>query len=677
MLSCGVSSIKYGLKKPFYGFVDLQPENLPAITERFPDANAVYLIREAIFSIQTTVVDLSIMSIDVPWSTFSEHAVIKVMTESGKKYAEVRIPYWKDFEFLDLKARTIKPNGEVLVLDNTSIYDVSDFPDFLLYSDRKAKVFCFPGVDTGCVLEYYYTVAYKEPWVPTWFFQTDAPAYTAKFTYDVPKFMGFNYITTNHPDFQIDKELFNTTHRNKATFTIRFVPAKKDEPLMPPFPDVSSWIMMSWSSMYIFGRDISSGLTSWYEIGKSYSTIVDTILKASDVRTTKNIRETAEQITAECHTDEEKIRTIFDFIRQKFRYAAVDVEGHRIFPNPPGVVLKNLYGDCKDLAGLSISMIRALGLEAYPMLIRMNRAGKFIEEFPAPGQFNHVIVAIPVKYFPDRSLLKKAIAFGDLEFTSDDDLLIIDPTAATVPFGSIHTGIQSGTGVFCAGFDSRLVKLPGAEPKDNFNMAKTILILRAKDYGGSIQINLKGEEAARSRYEMLNYADRKTKVYWQEYINKFPLKTALDTFTLTNIEDYDSALSISLEFSSVTSLQRIKDQVLIPVLFRPLENFQDLMACRERTHNIEFEYPFIINDIFKLVIPPKYKIVDLPQREELKYDWGEYLLSSFMNGDTLVINRNIAVRVCLIPKDMAHEALNFASKVIDSGHKVVVARETN
>ena len=56
-------------------------------------------------------------------------------------------------------------------------------------------------------------------------------------------------------------------------------------------------------------------------------------------------------------------------------------------------VLSNGYGDCKDKSTLLTALLAASGIEAYPALI--NSSGKIDPDMPYPGQFDHVITALP------------------------------------------------------------------------------------------------------------------------------------------------------------------------------------------------------------------------------------------------------------------------------------------
>ena len=86
-------------------------------------------------------------------SVLKRHQIIKILNRKGYPYANVTIPYSSSTKIRNIKARTISPDGEVFLLDEKKIYDITLYPDFIFYSDVRAKRFSFPAVDGGCVLE--------------------------------------------------------------------------------------------------------------------------------------------------------------------------------------------------------------------------------------------------------------------------------------------------------------------------------------------------------------------------------------------------------------------------------------------------------------------------------------------------------------------------------------------
>jgi hypothetical protein len=65
----------------------------------------------------------------------------------------------------------------------------------------------------------------------------------------------------------------------------------------------------------------------------------------------------------------------------------------RYQPHSAADVLSNDYGHCKDKHTLFAALLAAVGIKAFPALI--NSTEKIDTDVPSPGQFDHVITALP------------------------------------------------------------------------------------------------------------------------------------------------------------------------------------------------------------------------------------------------------------------------------------------
>jgi hypothetical protein len=658
------------LLSPIFSFQNITPGNIPS-SDSFPEANAIYLLREAKYSIQSTPMEVGTtyfsLRMNIPWSAFSEHVIIKVLRPGGKKYGNVKIPLLGKCEVVELQARTIKPNGEIIPVDSKEIFEVNDYPDYMLYSENKSKVFTFPSVDTGSILEYYYTIGYDHMYIPRWSFQEAEPVWMSRFSYDVPNNLGYNYIYSNLPGYQIEKDIRDYEQRNCALFTVRNLPPFLNEPFSSPTPDRSCWIMMTWTSMNLWDQKISSGAETWFSIGKSYSSPFDSLTKPNEV-----IRKKATEITEGCRSDHEKITAIYRFIQSKFRYVAIDIEAHRIFPNQPEIVLKNLYGDCKDLVGLMKSLLEACNIKSYPVLIRTKEAGAFFEEFPTPNQFDHVMIAIPLSYFTDASHLKNAVVVGDNNLIYNKDVLIVDPTSPVHPLGRLPADVEGRPAVFCAGVDSRRILLPSHNFLDNTISTLITIETQGDDYYGTAKLRFSGEEAAVLRYLLETLSKEATRKYLQNYLTEFSLVSDLDTFNITNRTQNDSTLTIEIKIRKPMAVIRGNDQLILPIpLYAPMA-MTELRNQTTRINHIYFQYPFMHQDIVKISRPPGTKISKLPESQNYVYPWGEYRINSFVSGDTIIIQRAYSIKERTINKEQFQEAKEFATRIVETSSNPIL-----
>ncbi|PYX49602.1 MAG: hypothetical protein DMG79_08200, partial [Acidobacteria bacterium] len=85
---------------------------------------------------------------------------IKILTEEGRKYADVEIPFWKsEGSVVGIHARTIKADGTVVDFGGKAF-------DKQIVKARGvkyiAKTFTLPDVQVGGIIEYFYTTDFTE-----------------------------------------------------------------------------------------------------------------------------------------------------------------------------------------------------------------------------------------------------------------------------------------------------------------------------------------------------------------------------------------------------------------------------------------------------------------------------------------------------------------------------------
>lgn len=90
-------------------------------------------------------------------------------------------------------------------------------------------------------------------------------------------------------------------------------------------------------------------------------------------------------------------RAVIRFVQEEVRYLAIDFgHGGGVLPNGAGTVLRRRFGDCKDKAVLLTAMLRAVGLEAWPVLVAPNWREALDRVQPSTGAFSHAIVVVTV-----------------------------------------------------------------------------------------------------------------------------------------------------------------------------------------------------------------------------------------------------------------------------------------
>ena len=134
------------------GFQPVSPEELKMTREPLaPGAAAIILFRQ---------VDRDDMG---RTAHENDYFRIKILTEEGRKYADIEIPYFKDRgNVTAIRARTIRPDGSIADFDG-KVFDKSIAKARGL--KYLAKTFTLPDVQVGSIIEYYYTIDLAENFV--------------------------------------------------------------------------------------------------------------------------------------------------------------------------------------------------------------------------------------------------------------------------------------------------------------------------------------------------------------------------------------------------------------------------------------------------------------------------------------------------------------------------------
>ena len=274
--------------------------------------------------------------------------------------------------------RVRKPDGTVVT---TPAENIQDMPAEVTrvaptYSDIHEKHVVVKGLAAGDTLEYLFRFRVTKPEVPNqfWFvyaFVRDAVASDEELEIDVP---ADKYVRVSSPSLA---PIVRTAagRRIYSWKTANLGAHKDDSDTIPrrlaPLPSVEL-----------------TSFRSWEEVGRWYSE-----LQKPQAAVTPAIQAKAEELTKGITDDDEKVRALYEFVSMQIHYVALSFGVGRFRPHSADDVLGNGYGDCKDKHTLLQALLRAQGIDSWPVLV--NAVQEFDADTPSPGQFNHLITAVP------------------------------------------------------------------------------------------------------------------------------------------------------------------------------------------------------------------------------------------------------------------------------------------
>lgn len=164
------------------------------------------------------------------------------------------------------------------------------------------------------------------------------------------------------------------------------------------------WTWWEWSQANVPGHKTEKNTPSWVEqdLAIQYSQFKDwgdvaaaaAPLYVFPERDLATAAAQAKLLTRGLATPEERIVAIVQFVQEEVRYTGIE-EGEAAFrPTSPAIVLRRRYGDCKDKALLTVTMLRSVGIDAAPAIVSTVWTKEVAHRMASPAATDHVVVRV-------------------------------------------------------------------------------------------------------------------------------------------------------------------------------------------------------------------------------------------------------------------------------------------
>jgi len=470
--------------------------------EEYPDANSI------------TVFDRT-------WVEFEEtgayeeynYALVKILTQEGvDREGDPSFSYHRRYGTLDvLEARVIKADGTIVPVPEDLISDgtAPELAAIDIYeSDMRQLTVVFPQVEPGDAIEYIvfhdYEPLLKNGFNGIYFLQYIDPILESTVSVTGPEDLPLTHVLKDG-----EAEFEEVRDGGKITYTwrVRDTEQIEREPLMA-------------SPAQFATRVIVSTIPTWEELSRYVWKMSDEKCVAEDA-----VKELVADLTDGLETTEEKIRAIHFWIAKNIRYLGVAMDrGAFVEPHYAEYTLEKEYGVCRDKAVLMVTMLEEIGVPAWVVFINPSRRAD--PEVPTLF-FEHGIVAIE---------------------GPDGDYLYIDPTLEESR--EVYASYAGDRWVLVATEEGQSIRRvphsPAAENAGTISEASTL----GADGGISGRVTVSGAGI----YEIVLRTIAKTaggeqlRMMWEQSVQEVYPGTELASFDITDYEDLDRPLTVSLGF---------------------------------------------------------------------------------------------------------------------------------
>jgi tetratricopeptide (TPR) repeat protein len=549
------------------------------------------------------LLDQSVMKVnpDGTSSTYM-HIAVKILTNDGvQQWRRHSVNTW-GWAFKWKSARVVKADGtEVQAKTRKS---------------RFQAVAQFPPLTPGDVVEFEYRQDQRQQSFFGDYFGTDfyfadrVPMSLSTLTLITPASREF-YTHSRHIDIEPTVTMSEDGQERVFVWTRKDCPKVRFERGMPAAREIYPMVQIS-------------TFEDWNAFATWFSSLIRDQHIASDP-----IKEKVAELVEGKETRYEKVRALYDFVTGEITYQAWPLNVHAYKPYTTTAIFDKREGDCKDKAILFNTMLKEIGVDAYPVLI-MAEGSRSAEDFTLPvmHHFNHCI-----SYVPDADGNGKA--------------LFLDGTAQYHSAGGPPPASDRGAKVLVVKPDGGVIEtIPTGTPEDmGIDQKWTVTV---SEDGKAV---IEGEMAFRG-----DVATAFRRIFSVEGQRKLVLQSILtQTFGKVRIQetDFDDMKDLAQPRTSFRMKVEVSnfakedgDYQTLPASFVEFVSgqFQSLIARTEREHDLLLSPPISERTEVTYTVPESWSVEVAPENATIEVDAGAFILDASHEGNTLSLKRTFEVR---------------------------------
>jgi hypothetical protein len=567
---------------------------------------------------------------------------IKILTEEGRKQADVEIPYFREQGVIvSLRARTVRPDGSVANFEGKAFDKTIVKAKGMKY---LAKTFTLPDVQVGSIIEYHYTCNFTEHYIydSHWILSDELFTRHAKFSLRPNREFALRWMWpiglpqgTTQPKLEPSTGIVRMESTN--------IPAFQVEDYMPPQNELKFRVDFQYSEEQ-YQQDPAK---FWKERGKKLNGRVESFTGKP-----KAMEQAVSQVVSPSDTPEAKAQKIYARVQQlkntSFEVQKSEAEQKRDKTKEAKNVedvWRAQSGDGVQITWLYLALVKAAGIEAYPVYVSSRNEYIFQPKAMNAQQLNSNVVMLKIN--------GKAV--------------YCDPGTAFVPYGLLPWGETGVMGL-------KLDKEGGSWVETTMPLSSESRIVRKADLKlsddgeltGKVTVTFSGLEALTRRLEMRNEDDTERKSYMEDQVKEYvPVGIEVELKNQPEWKSSSPTLTAEYELKVQGWATAAGKRALVPTgLFSATE--KQVFEHAGRVHPIYFHFPFEKMDDITIQLPLGWQVSSLPKPRTNDQKAAVYMLTVENEKGTLHITRTLKNDMVLLEAKL-YPTLRAFYQVVKTG----------
>lgn len=521
--------------------------------------------------------------------------VYRILNEQGIQGASFVEAAWAPWhqERVILRARAISPDGAEHKLDAKHVAEVPADQSGAVLTDRRRLRAPLAGVRVGSVVEREFLLQDSRPFFDQGTIQrvnwiVGVPQRLVRLVIDAPAKFPLRYEARG---VKLEPRRTESEGRVKLVFESGpHEPLEPQEGLQPPQTPVVPHLVFSTGS-------------SWAEIAKAYSAVVEKQLADAD------IKPAIADLLAKPEPREKMAGKLLARLHEVVQYTGLLFGEAAIVPRTPTETLGRRFGDCKDQSTLLVAMLRAAGVEAHVALLHSGVKEEIPTDLPGLGSFNHAIVYLP-----------------------GEPPLWIDPTTPFARVGELPQADQGQPALIASAATTGLVRTPQAKSGDNrFRETQAVDLSNPSAAKVRYLLEFSGTMEQERRAAISQQTRKAMRKEWDDFFKRDYLAKSLDVFNCTEARDLASPCRIEAEAAGANF--GAAEAGTVQCVIRPGSFFERLPPMlgplvvppgTEIDSEVKRKTPLVLWEnfsselVFRYVPPAGFSAGNLPESKELK-----------------------------------------------------------
>ncbi len=586
---------------------------------------------------------------------FERTTRIKILAESGIKWAEVEIPFYQEEDIYekiyDVEASSYNfENGSL----NKSTFDASNTFDEKKNEYWSIRKFAIPNVKVGSVIEYRYKInsQYKFNF-RDWEFQWRIPVVYSEYIAKMIPFFGYTFLLQGADKFDIHESFEDKghprhfgssgTYRDNSyqdmvtKFGMKSVPAFGDEEFISSINDYIIKLDFQLSKTQSLDGRKTEIITTWEDLIKE-------LLKHQNfgkhISKSEKVASKLLDIDALSQKPEiEKFNTILDYVKSNFNW---NNHKGKFATKTPNQLVDNKFGNCADINLFTIGLLNSVGIESYPLILSTREHGKIKIDYPFSHFFNYVIVLANVDGKMFLADATEVLCMNDR----------IPPRCINDKGLIIKKDEVDWIGLDCM-FTSGITTYMQMDVKDN-NLTVDLLKM-ATEYD--------------ALYYRNNYTDKTDNVKQKISTNNYSINDSS-----IQIQNYlDRTKPYKLRYGFTTKPEFVNDKIYIsPFLQETIT--ENPLKQKERRYPIDMIYPKKRIYSSTLSISEGYQVDYMPEDLTIKNDLFELFYSVKRQQDKLQIAFSYFFKKNIYQSDDYSKIKYYFNEIVKKGNEKIVLK---